>query len=784
MAHLFISSDSNYDIDIQRKDLSDLKLIDSGGFGTVFKGIWNKGKENEQEVAIKYLIRKDTLQVKKDFIREHSKNVLVHNGKALLGDFGLSKYLLEENDGHISEREKSENGTPLDYKKIYEKCWSAIPSLRPEIPEILNCLNILKSSPTYQGDNVSMTFTESYCDSNCSSAQSFDESFDQIIIENWDNSYTSCPKTPLEEYVNFSALLQCIKEAYKLFEEIKVSYKNAQLNTRICGVLNRCINSAEYNLKNLEEERSNHATFATSENYRLFQIFLQNIRKIKDFIKAVSNIRGLKNRAQKTHSGFSLELIKIEFEQLLDEFNESMSSIKFESYIDKEAKNAVNGDIEETTKFLRDIQLNFKGNDNNIFNIIELTSTRLVTKRKFSDAEFLENSIQKVDNLNVVKLKRYNSNQKGLLCIHAALLKNLGNLVNIIKFYGILQDDSSSDSIFLVTEISEHGNLKEYYTNHKHLDLSVKLKFALDICIALVFLNAVNFLHRDLRSENILITTSLNAKITNFYHGRLNSDDTNDLEINIDRIKSTPPEILKRKHHSVRNYDSKSEIYSCMPQKYIDIMMRALEFEPNNRPTICDIFKVLHDVVNNPRISQRSGMRSLKRGMSQSSFSSIDNAVNEAKKENKNKQKALDYIDKFADLGNPKAIYYKGHFLQQKLHGKYKISAPNEYKRIQEEVARLFESASNKNFTIAHTKYGDCLFNGYGVVKNQAHAIGLYKKAANDDNAYAKYRLGIIYYEGLAGVEDKEEGAHYLKLAACENYKKAIDACKKYNITY
>ncbi|CAG8835214.1 19049_t:CDS:2, partial [Cetraspora pellucida] len=158
-----------------------------------------------------------------------------------------------------------------------------------------------------------------------------------------------------------------------------------------------------------------------------------------------------------------------------------------------------------------------------------------------------------------------------------------------------------------------------------------------------------------------------------------------------------------------------NELNNCMPQKYIDIMMRALEFEPNNRPTICDIFKVLHDVVNNPNISQRSCMKSLKMGMPQSSFSSIDDAINEAKKENRDKQKALDYIDMFADLGNPKAIYYKGHFLQQKLHGKYKISAPNEYKRIQEEVARLFESASNANITIAHTKYGDCLFNGHGV---------------------------------------------------------------------
>ncbi|CAG8708361.1 10964_t:CDS:2, partial [Racocetra persica] len=71
--HLFISSDSIYDTNIiKREDLSDLKLIDCGGFGIVFKGICNKGKENEQVVAIKYLTRKETPQVKKDFFREVS----------------------------------------------------------------------------------------------------------------------------------------------------------------------------------------------------------------------------------------------------------------------------------------------------------------------------------------------------------------------------------------------------------------------------------------------------------------------------------------------------------------------------------------------------------------------------------------------------------------------------------------------------------------------------------------------------------------------------------------
>ncbi|RIB25990.1 kinase-like domain-containing protein, partial [Gigaspora rosea] len=122
----------------------------------------------------------------------HSKNVLIHNGNALLADFGLSKSLLETNDGHTSEvrgvqayvdpllldktfnphtelsdiysfgvlmweiytcrqpfdgrndknltlelcfgmREKRIEGMPLSYSSIYEKCWDKDPAFRPKL---------------------------------------------------------------------------------------------------------------------------------------------------------------------------------------------------------------------------------------------------------------------------------------------------------------------------------------------------------------------------------------------------------------------------------------------------------------------------------------------------------------------------------------------------------------------------------------------------------------------------------------------------------------------------
>ncbi|CAG8605835.1 2569_t:CDS:2, partial [Racocetra persica] len=906
--HLFISSDSNYDIDIKREDLSDLVLIDSGGFGTVYKGTLNKGKENEQEVAVKYIIRKNTPQAKKDFTREHSKNIpicngkallgdfglskylnltldekisfnkailkgleflhnndilhrdlhskniLICNGKALLGDFGLSKYLFEQNDKHISEvrgvqayvdpklldkesnpnythtkesdiysygvlmweiyacrppfqgrsgdnlttaiclgeREKPENGMPSDYIEIYEKCWHQDPSFRPGISKILKDLETLNQSSTYQdGDDVltELSIDDEHLSQTITELSDIDEKITDESVQNYieddcnDCQITNPTTVTLERSVNFDTFSQPIKEAHELFKEIRLSNKNAQLNTRICGVLVECINLAKFNLKNLQDNKSYHAAFATLDNYKLFQIFLQNIRKINSFIKKIFNIRGLRNYIQKTDSGLSLRSIKVEFERLFDEFNKSMLSIKFKTYPNDQVNNLLNDDIEETIKLLG-------------------------------------YSIQKVDSLGTSRLK-YNTDRIDL-CMHVALLKNLEDFanVNIIKFYGILQDESSPGSIYLIIEKADYGNLKEYYTNYKPLDFLTKSKFALEICTGLVFLNAVNFLHHDIRSENILITNGLNAKIANFNYSRSNSDNSGNLGTDKARIKSMAPEMLERKHSTLCKYDFKSEIYSfgivlweilneknpydvynniyairnailynkqilhnysnfnnCIPQKYTYIMMQALKFEPNNRPTICDMFRVLFDIVNNPENSSTLCVESFKENFSQHNFLSIEDAANEARKKGGNKQKALEYIDKFAEMNDFKAIYYKGYFMQQKLFGKKKLSKP-EYKRIQKEVAHLFELASDANITDAHTKYGDCLFNGYGVQKNQARAIELYTKAAIDGNgnvkSYAQFRLGSIYYKGLAGTEDKEEGAHYLKLAAWGNYEKKL----------
>ena len=70
-----------------------------------------------------------------------------------------------------------------------------------------------------------------------------------------------------------------------------------------------------------------------------------------------------------------------------------------------------------------------------------------------------------------------------------AILKELHNFQNIIKFYGYTID---RNKWYLVTEWAEYGNLREFYTNNKNsFDTKLKLRVSLDIARGLNFLRTV-----------------------------------------------------------------------------------------------------------------------------------------------------------------------------------------------------------------------------------------------------------------------------------------------------
>ncbi|CAG8565172.1 2126_t:CDS:2, partial [Racocetra fulgida] len=315
-----------------------------------------------------------------------------------------------------------------------------------------------------------------------------------IVVEDYtnklhDESFTNnmqiCSYTTAE-------LKQAITiESFKpLFESVCqleknwMQFCNVQLNGKISEVLGECIMETKHNVEKLKKRKSNIASFATLENYRCFQRLLQNITDIKDFICNISQIGGLTSYIQETDHGILLDKLKDKYDELLKEFKNFITEIK----------NAATND-----SIFADLpidSLNEPKNDGNI----------RVEKYCYSS----------------------DSHETNMLRIQITLLKNL------------------EGSIHIHTEWSNYGNLKMYYNQYKPLNISIKINIAFDICNGLVFLNAVNFLHRNIRSENILITNDHRAKLTNFCYSRLTANDSRKINLKDTGIEYVAPEILER----------------------------------------------------------------------------------------------------------------------------------------------------------------------------------------------------------------------------------------------
>ncbi|CAG8463869.1 14616_t:CDS:2, partial [Dentiscutata heterogama] len=610
--------------DVDYRDLKILRFVANGGFSDVFKAQWK-----EKFVAVKYVSRENPIQ-SRDFDREVASLKKSKNCKKYIIQFfglaqevrGVQAYvdpiLLDkgQNFNHINEkssdiysfgvlmweiytcrppfngrrdnelfyslwkglREKPEIGMPLDYIKIYESCWVPDPSIRPEISKILNDLNNLRPEP--RADRIYIMRKKTYnilpieIQYNPKLPIIIVEDIDDIKIQ--DENFTKNMQifkhttSDIEQSITLETFTPLFEEVCQL-ENNLLSFCNVQLNTKIFESLRECIMEISYNVKKLKL-RNNIDSFATLKNYIFFQKLLQNITNIKDFICKVSQINELRPYVQKTDHGISLKQLKDKYDALLEEFNDTMSSLGFKSQINEQVD--VLNDIKETEKFIQTFQCNFKDDNNTMFDLID---QKIIDIQNSAINDFLIpikflNELENDD----IRHEKYNfssdSHEMKMLRIQIALLKDLNGLANISKFYGITKDESGSISIY--SEWSKHGNLKTYYNQCKSLNVSVKKNFAFDICNGLVFLSAVNILHRNIKSENILITNDHKAKLTNFCYSRLTANDSRKIHLKDNKIgiEYVAPEIVERSTHthsypdlnqltSDRNYDRRSEIY-------------------------------------------------------------------------------------------------------------------------------------------------------------------------------------------------------------------------------
>ncbi|CAB5383127.1 unnamed protein product [Rhizophagus irregularis] len=209
----------------------------------------------------------------------------------------------------------------------------------------------------------------------------------------------------------------------------------------------------------------------------------------------------------------------------------------------------------------------------------------LYTSKHYYNLQRLVQVLQKMKNYADV-ITQYNKVQKFLgaqtiessfnnLCKEYELSIQLLNLtlmvdfrVNAEKERKILQDDLKELTKFqeaLAESITDAN--KKMDSSEPNSAIKVRLGFAYDIAKGLNFLNAVKIVHRDIRSENIVITDRYIAKITNFKVSRGIEAATNNLAVDKECVRHSSPEMLRRGMtgevmDTKRKYDTKCEVYS------------------------------------------------------------------------------------------------------------------------------------------------------------------------------------------------------------------------------
>ncbi|KAF0559895.1 kinase-like protein [Gigaspora margarita] len=138
-------------------EFSDFGKLGEGGFGLVYKAEW---KDGGLTVALKCLKEEAELD-------EKTSKSFIHEG----------------------EREKPVEGTPLQYRKLYERCWNGDPYLRPEIKSILGILNQLIFEPSHH--DIIQDLSEIW----------FKDAISELDIEHYDfNEFSNFQKVNPEMY--------------------------------------------------------------------------------------------------------------------------------------------------------------------------------------------------------------------------------------------------------------------------------------------------------------------------------------------------------------------------------------------------------------------------------------------------------------------------------------------------------------------------------------------------------------------------------------------------------
>ncbi|CAG8481782.1 3834_t:CDS:10 [Ambispora gerdemannii] len=173
----------------------------------------------------------------------------------------------------------------------------------------------------------------------------------------------------------------------------------------------------------------------------------------------------------------------------------------------------------------------------------------------------------------VIEYSKVEAADKNKLLNLTVIGKLISDCKNIEKFHGTYLD---SDSLYMVTEWVENGNLCDYLKKEPYLPWIDKWRIASEIANAINFCHGVEVLHHNIRAKNVLLDEHLIAKLSNFDTSRFTTGTTTTIPGIRDGLEWKAPEKIRseveKRRFDLQHYESEKE------KKIIDLKHESLPF--------------------------------------------------------------------------------------------------------------------------------------------------------------------------------------------------------------
>jgi len=224
----------------------------------------------------------------------------------------------------------------------------------------------------------------------------------------------------------------------------------------------------------------------------------------------------------------------------------------------------------------------------------------------------------------IKKLFALPPDQKHLVAREFGMMTEV-NHPNIVQFLGICDHETG---VYLITEYVEHGDLFDLLIfGGQPINWKVKTKIALQVAQAVYYLHSRKIIHRDLKSQNVLIGENMKIKLCDLGLAtllentkRMTVCGTNEwmapeilMEDNYgdkadvfsfgivltELITCQPPK--KRDIQKMLAFDVEgfmSELPSGCPSEFAQLVVDCCKFKPGERPAFKDIVARLRKLLN------------------------------------------------------------------------------------------------------------------------------------------------------------------------------------------